>query len=426
MKKHISLLAIAALVPSFSAISQDAPPYETWVGGFAQYYNADSDKPTPTGGLDDGKGFGAEMGFRFDPSWGVRFELGRVLIDTKDIRTNLADDGTQIGADIMHFLPDDVMYLFGGVREQSISDSYRMAALGLGKHWEVAENWRVITELAAYHDFGQDYKEYSAKLGLAYIFGKSSGAASQPDADGDGVADAMDRCPTTAAGVQVDATGCNIDTDGDGVVNTADQCPETPPGVEVDAVGCNVDSDGDGVLNTADQCPATPAGTEVDDVGCATDDADRDGVADAIDECPNTPLTNKVNAVGCSVLTETEISISLDILFPNNSSEISSPESFNIDEFAEFMQKHPDTVAEIQGHTSSVGSDAYNQALSQRRAESVKKLLVDSYNINASRLTAVGYGETRLKFMDDSAESHRLNRRIEAKVTAIVEEAEQK
>ncbi len=426
MKKYIPLLATAALTLSFGSVAQESPPYENWVGGFVQYYDADSDKPEPTGGLSDGKGLGAELGFRFDPSWAVRFELGRVIIDTKDIRTTLADDGTQIGADIMHFLPDDVMYLFGGVREQSITDSYRMAALGFGKHWEVAENWRLITELAAYHDFGQSYKEFSAKLGLAYIYGKSTAAASQPDADGDGVADALDRCPATPAGVTVDETGCNVDTDGDGVLNAVDQCPETPLGIEVDATGCNIDADGDGVLNAVDQCPQTPPGTEVDEVGCGIDDADRDGVADALDECPDTPLTNKVNSVGCPILSETEISMSLDILFPNNSSVITNPETFNIDEFAEFMQKHPGTVAEIQGHTSSVGTEAYNQALSQRRADAVKELLVDSFNIDASRLTAVGYGESRLKFLDDSAESHRLNRRIEAKVTAVIEEAELK
>lgn len=62
-----------------------------------------------------------------------------------------------------------------------------------------------------------------------------------PDADGDGVADARDACPGTAAGAEVDAQGCSAaqrDSDGDGVNDAADACPGTPAGVAVDASGC--------------------------------------------------------------------------------------------------------------------------------------------------------------------------------------------
>ena len=59
------------------------------------------------------------------------------------------------------------------------------------------------------------------------------------------------------------------DSDGDGVPDASDQCPSTPAGVPVDADGCTLDSDGDGVHDGIDQCPGTPAGTTVDAVGCA-------------------------------------------------------------------------------------------------------------------------------------------------------------
>ncbi|MEJ7661631.1 MAG: thrombospondin type 3 repeat-containing protein [Hymenobacter sp.] len=49
-----------------------------------------------------------------------------------------------------------------------------------------------------------------------------------PDADGDGVTDADDKCPNTPAGVKVDATGCPLDADGDGVADYLDKCPDTP------------------------------------------------------------------------------------------------------------------------------------------------------------------------------------------------------
>ncbi|HZF25232.1 MAG TPA: OmpA family protein [Steroidobacteraceae bacterium] len=60
------------------------------------------------------------------------------------------------------------------------------------------------------------------------------------DSDGDGVTDNVDRCPGTAAGVPVDASGCELDTDGDGVPDHRDKCPNTPKGDRVDADGCSL------------------------------------------------------------------------------------------------------------------------------------------------------------------------------------------
>ncbi|MDT0596185.1 OmpA family protein [Glaciecola petra] len=423
--KKLTLLTAALLSASvFVTNAQEAPPYENWVGGFVQYYSADASKIEPIGGLDDGEGFGAELGFRFDPSWAVRFEIGRVLIDSDpDNRGALADDGTQLGADVMYFLENDAAYLFGGLREQSISESYRMASLGIGKHWEIDENFRLISEVATYYDFGQAHNEFSVKLGLAYIFGKNDQPAPRPDTDGDGVYDAVDRCPTTPAGTTVDATGCNVDLDGDGVLNAQDMCPTTPSGVEVDVNGCEIkDSDNDGVLDEDDSCPNTAAGVQVNAKGCAVDlDTDNDGVLDSKDSCLGTPMTDKVDASGCSIFEQKEVSVALDILFDNNSSVVNNPDSAQINEFVAFMQRYPNTSAVIEGHTSSLGQAEYNQFLSEKRAKSVRAVLIDTYGIDADRLTAVGYGETRLKDTSNTREAHRINRRIEVSVTATVE-----
>lgn len=411
------------------AVAQDAPSYENWVGGFVQYYDADGSKIEPTGGLEDGHGLGAELGFRFDPAWGVRFELGRVLIDA-DTDPNRAsgqafdDDGTQLGVDIMYFLENDAAYLFSGVREQSLNtDSYRMINVGVGKHWYLNDNWRVISEVAAYHDIGQGYNEVSAKLGLAYIFGKNAASTAQPDTDGDGVYDAVDRCPSSPRGMQVDPTGCNIDMDGDGVFNNVDQCPTTPAGASVDARGCTVkDADKDGVLDINDSCPNTEAGIKVNTKGCAVNlDVDGDGVLDSQDKCLSTPSTDKVDSNGCSVFEEKEVSVALDILFANNSSIVENPDSARLEEFVAFMQRYPSTKAVIEGHTSAIGDANYNQFLSEKRANSVRTLLIDQYNIEASRLEAIGYGESRLKDTSNTAEASRVNRRIEVKVSALVE-----
>lgn len=429
MKKLTILVAAALTAATTGAQAQEAPPYENWVGGFIQYYNADGSKVEPTGGLEDGHGFGGELGFRFDPAWGVRFELGRVFIDG-DTNPNrpggaaMNDDGTQLGADVMYFLENDKAYLFTGLREQSLNaESYRMMNVGVGKHWVLNDSWRVITEVAAYHDFGQGHNEYSAKLGIAYILGQNTAPKAQPDTDGDGVYDAVDRCPITPTGTKVDATGCNIDMDGDGVLNSQDQCPTTPAGAKVDAKGCTLkDADNDGVLDINDNCPNTLPGAKVNPKGCAVNlDVDGDGVLDSVDNCLETGPTDKVDDKGCSIFEKKEVSITLDVLFANNSSEVESPNSARIQEFATFMKRYPNTQAVIAGHTSAVGDADYNQMLSEKRANALRSVLINTHGIEAERLEAVGYGESLLKDTSNTAQAHRVNRRIEVQVTALVE-----
>jgi hypothetical protein len=130
------------------------------------------------------------------------------------------------------------------------------------------------------------------------------------DSDGDGVEDALDRCPNTPSGTPVDANGCSAaqrDTDGDGVPDSIDACPGTVAGAVVDANGCSAaqrDTDHDGVPDSADLCPGTASGAIVDANGCsaAQRDTDGDGVPDSIDACPGTPAGTKVDAVGCPVI----------------------------------------------------------------------------------------------------------------------------
>ncbi len=77
------------------------------------------------------------------------------------------------------------------------------------------------------------------------------------------------------------------------------------------------------------------------------------------------------------------------------------------------MQDNPTIRVEIQGHTDNIGSDAYNQKLSERRAQSVVTYLVQNFGIDISRLTAKGYGESKPIASNDNAEGRALNRRVQ-------------
>ncbi|NCU30430.1 PBP1A family penicillin-binding protein [Candidatus Saccharibacteria bacterium] len=99
------------------------------------------------------------------------------------------------------------------------------------------------------------------------------------DSDNDGIPDYRDNCDNTAAGVQVDNSGCptqnsddESDSDNDGIIDADDRCPSTPRGVIVDENGCPtvvVDADGDGVVDSLDRCLSTPVGEQVDANGCS-------------------------------------------------------------------------------------------------------------------------------------------------------------
>jgi OOP family OmpA-OmpF porin len=87
-----------------------------------------------------------------------------------------------------------------------------------------------------------------------------------------------------------------------------------------------------------------------------------------------------------------------------------------LDQVADALLARPDIKVEIDGHTDSKGSDAYNQNLSQRRAESVKQYLVGR-GIDAGRMTTQGFGESKPVADNSTAEGRELNRRVELKIT---------
>lgn len=229
----------------------------------------------------------------------------------------------------------------------------------------------------------------------------------EQDADGDGVVDSKDQCPNTPKGVAVDAKGCPIDSDGDGVADYLDKCPNTPAGTAVDSTGCPLDSDGDGVADYQDKCPNTPSGVAVDATGCPLD-TDGDGVADYLDKCPDTPAGTKVDTNGCPAILITLTGVN----FAFNSSKIDVKSEHILDEAVAALNQAISVDIRIEGHTDSVGSEAYNLKLSQKRADAVKAYLV-AHGIAASRLTTLGMGEAQPVASNNTAEGRYQNRRVE-------------
>jgi OOP family OmpA-OmpF porin len=155
-------------------------------------------------------------------------------------------------------------------------------------------------------------------------------------------------------------------------------------------------------------------------------DSDGDGVLDSRDRCPNTPRNLAVDADGCPILDRSMMSQELLVEFDFDRSEIKPQYYPVIAEFAEFMMTYANTSVVIEGHTDSTGTDEYNQGLSERRATAVMNRLVNTHGIAASRLSAVGYGESRPVVNNNTSENRARNRRIMAEVSVEVETQRQR
>lgn len=195
-------------------------------------------------------------------------------------------------------------------------------------------------------------------------------------------------------------------------VEAAPVCASVPPaGALLDAQGCAFDTDGDGVVDGVDMCANTPAGVEVDRVGCPLD-TDKDGVADFEDMCPATPLGTIVDPTGCPLAGEKILSLT-GVNFATNKA-ILTTEAQDILEQAVELLKNTDSVIEVrvEGNTDSRGTEAYNLALSQKRAQAVVDYLT-ARGVKGSSLIAVGLGETSPVANNDTKAGRAANRRVD-------------
>lgn len=270
-------------------------------------------------------------------------------------------------------------YVFGGIGGMNedigpVDSLYPAIEAGVGVLFDVGANTKVRAGLSAMsvHDddllVGQDaFVDYRFNVGLLWGVGSAPAAAPAAaparavDSDGDGLADSADRCPDMPA-------------------STSDGCPPAAPVVQTD-------SDGDGVYDAADTCPGTLEGLKVDERGCAVqgDGGEKQSV------------------------------VLKGVTFLPGSATLTADAKVVLETATAALAGQKDLKVELGGYTDAQGSDAANQRLSQRRADSVRQYLVDK-GIEADRLTAVGYGEANPIATNDTPAGRAENRRVEFKL----------
>lgn len=232
-----------------------------------------------------------------------------------------------------------------------------------------------------------------------------------PDTDGDGIKDSDDACPNEA-GLAI-MNGCP-DSDGDGIADKDDMCPNDKGTKENN--GCP-DTDGDGVVDKDDKCASQvgPAANE----GCPWPDTDRDGILDKDDKCPS--VAGVASERGCPEIISNEARMGVNsfakaILFYTEKASFKPGVTEELDGMIAIMNKFPSAVFAIRGYTDTTGSVTGNQKLSDKRANAVLDYLVEN-GIDASRLSAKGYGQESPIDTNDTRAGRANNRRVEVKVT---------
>lgn len=257
-----------------------------------------------------------------------------------------------------------------------------------------------------------------------------------PDNDQDGISDTLDQAPNHPEdldGFQDEDGVPDPDNDGDGIADTNDQCPGEPEDRDgdLDEDGCpDIDQDEDGVPDDQDACPADAEDIDTfeDQDGCPDYDNDLDGIVDAADECPNDSET--INGVddkdGCPDegaskvrLLGNKVEITEKVFFKTGRGIIADQSFDLLTQVAGLLKANRQiTRLRIEGHTDSVGPDAKNLQLSQKRADAVRTFLVNA-GVASDRLVSVGFGELRPVTPNLTQRGRETNRRVEFVIEEI-------
>ncbi|AHC34098.1 MULTISPECIES: OmpA family protein [Pseudomonas] len=159
----------------------------------------------------------------------------------------------------------------------------------------------------------------------------------------------------------------------------------------------DADEDGDGVPDSRDKCPGTPKGVQVDANGC-----------------PPAPPAAVVEEV---VVAKEETIVIRDVHFQFDSAKLTAADKTKLDTIATRLKKEaPSAQLRVSGHTDSVGKDAYNQKLSEKRARSVTDYLISAGVPRSNFVSVTGAGESHPVADNKTAEGRALNRRVEIQI----------
>lgn len=232
MKLSTSAIAIMATLLSTTALADSSKPLvsdRAFGSVFAEYYLPDGDKTESAewAFMDEGWGYGVELGYNLNESWALRLEYAKQRLE--QLTTDDKLDGKRVGLDVMYNLSNTGVYVLGGLKHLDVDSTDETTALNMGVGYRQYLNDRVslFGEANRFQGIGDSFADANIKLGMSVLFGDAPVVAEptpapEPvaapvvvvaDSDNDGVPDSSDLCPGTPSTDKVDATGCSIFTE---------------------------------------------------------------------------------------------------------------------------------------------------------------------------------------------------------------------
>jgi OOP family OmpA-OmpF porin len=370
MRRIILALALSVSWTAASAIEEVGQGYITPLATYI-----DPDGQLDGNDLESGfKGGQVAFGYGFAEHWSAELALGRIHLDSNSTDNNVDQDNYLFnvlniynrGGRFAPYLIGGVGYLDNQIKVGDSDSGFQLqGGVGLFTNlWKQRIALRTEVLYRWWDGANSNFGDTLVNVGLQFALGSKEEAPA----------------PVVAAAPP----------------------PSPPP---------DPDSDRDGVVDRLDKCPGTPEGTRVDSNGCPrVIDSDGDGVADAADQCPDTPKGDRVGPFGCSC------DVVRQVHFANNSAELTAEGKAELDELADTLTKLKFMAGTVVGHTDSTGSEAYNQKLSERRAQTVSDYLQDK-GIASGRLEVSGAGESEPIADNATADGRAQNRRVVLKRT---------
>ena len=306
--------------------------------------------------------WGASVGIGFQASDRLSFELSTFDLDPDD-QTGTDVDLDHYRLDVLYDIGEAIgnwqPFVVGGVGNTEFgNDNDTLGNFGAGLKWQIRDDLQWRTAVRSYHFLGRSFGDNDVGIdtGLVFFFGSSDRPAPRRNESSSASSPSSTRNEPA---------------------RRADPVEEEPP----------LDSDGD-------------------------------GVADSGDACPETPRTYAVDERGCPIPVEEIARVELLVNFDFDRSEVRSEYFDEIQEVTDFMEQYPDVVVELEGHTDSRGTEAYNQDLSERRANAVRDVMIGRFGISGGRITARGFGESQPIASNETDAGREENRRV---ITVIIQ-----
>lgn len=379
-----STIALAALASATSvSAAEEMPERFFYFGAHASEYfsniNSVGNKDKP----DDTTLPGIQAGYRFNPSWSLQLWWERnSFSSTTD---NFDGDLSNIIASARYHFSDTSLvgfepYIGAAVADYVIDTNKEndntLVGAEFGIQKRLRPHWLIDFGARPLYSLDDERWDAEAYIALNFLFG---GDTNNKRSQSEPVSDTRTQEP-----VVQDITTAIVfgDNDGDGISDDIDQCLATAAGVSVDANGCELDSD-------------------------------NDGVNDSLDQCPGTAPRVKVDTQGCKEILKSTVHETLYIEFAHNTANVAEESISHIETLSNKLYQYPDADLTLEGYTDSSGSAAYNQRLSEQRADGVKQVLINRFGIDAARITAVGKGEESPIADNNTADGKRKNRRVE-------------